>query len=107
MQKDRYFQHILMLEQRSGVPRRRAGYANVCNLEWIFLPLKCGSQDRLPHVSSSCNEKPVRPSTVSDRRHKHLGKAVSSVASRHSRTIIRSEERRVGKECRSRWSLKN
>jgi hypothetical protein len=51
MQKDRYFQHILRLEQRSGVPRRRAGYAIVCNLEWIFLPLKCGSQDRLTHGS--------------------------------------------------------
>ena len=53
MRKDRYFRPILMLEQRSGAPRRRARYAIVCDLEWIFLPLERGSQDRLTHVSSS------------------------------------------------------
>jgi hypothetical protein len=70
-----------MLEQQLGVPRRRAGYAIVCNLEWIFLPLERGSQDPLTHVSRSGNEKPVRPSTVLDRQYWIVGANIQTSSS--------------------------
>src|ERR1035441_1706715 len=41
---------------------------------------------------------------LSAKQEKTLGNASSIVAMVRARFVLRSEERRVGKECRSRWS---
>ena len=37
-------------------------------------------------------------------RYKHLNAEFQRIARRDKKAFLRSEERRVGKECRSRWS---
>src|SRR2546430_10429792 len=43
--------------------------------------------------------------TATDRRYRHkLGERFGCIVPSEKKTLWRSEERRVGKECRSRWS---
>src|SRR5258707_11843168 len=76
--------------------------SDVCSSDLHWRAVRCraamGSVTRI----SSRTSRPATPATAASSHHSTRGARLGAMAS--SGVILRSEERRVGKECRSRWS---
>src|SRR5256885_15695538 len=86
------------------------GSLRCCNLSRVLLKVArqhlAQVQDRFVSCSEAIGTSPpfVVPHPLNRRQHRRVGFVVPGEDRRTSLAAGRSEERRVGKECRSRWS---
>src|SRR5260370_14600863 len=83
--------------------------SSVTGVQTCALPISSeNSDERLPHLDGGAMDVHVvvraeRPAAIQVGRRRDFG-AGAATRRRFSGQVGRSEERRVGKECRSRWS---